>query len=175
MFLSYTEPVNSCGYILAKNNEMNQYGVIDREGKFHSFSEDLSTLPDFDQLNMEGLGDGYILATEEELGLERQTGGYVIRSLDGGQTVGGSPKLPPQKCCRPLPLSFISIRRVRSPWVSLRPRKRHMPSRPAPRCRIWARTASSMRSALKMCCSLKGWRHHHHDCAWRHRVCQRQS
>ena len=92
VFLSYTDPVNSCGYILAKNNEMNQYGVIDREGKFHSFSEDLSTLPDFDQLNMEGLGDGYILATEEELGLERQTGGYVIRSLDGGQTVGGLSK-----------------------------------------------------------------------------------
>ncbi len=78
------------GYITGSlyTQDKTLYGVVDREGKFHTFDEDLSELPGLDELRFGGFGSGYLLEMEQHLGISLYGDERAfIRSLDGKQEV----------------------------------------------------------------------------------------
>ena len=70
------------GYIPVSSSELGK-GIIDREGVFHTYMEDLSGLQELSELHFCGFGCGYLLETEGNLGRDYGSEAFVIRSLDG--------------------------------------------------------------------------------------------
>ena len=74
------------GYVYAEMRDSGP-GIIDREGVFHTYDEDLSTLPGLDELRFGCIGSGYLIDQKRIPNGKKTKSVRVIRSFDGSREV----------------------------------------------------------------------------------------